>query len=207
MKATLPIIKKLDFPESQYIKQAQKKNKIVLHHTGSGRGATGDYKYWLNDPKRIATCVIIDADGVCNQLYSSEFWGFHIGRGIESLERESIGIEIDSWGGLTFDEKNKKFISYTNTPVPKENVIEYEKSFRGYRFFERYTDDQLEATRKLLIYWNEKYGIPITYREDMWDVSLAALNGEPGVFSHCSYRKDKSDVHPQPELIQMLKSL
>ena len=41
----------------------------------------------------------------------------------------------------------------------------------------------------------------------MWDISDKALAGEAGVWTHVSFRTDKSDCHPQPELIQMLKSL
>ena len=41
----------------------------------------------------------------------------------------------------------------------------------------------------------------------MWEVSAEALKGKQGVWSHTSFRFDKSDIHPQPEIIEMLKSL
>ena len=41
----------------------------------------------------------------------------------------------------------------------------------------------------------------------MWEVSQDALCGKPGIYTHVSFRKDKSDCHPQKELIQMLKEL
>jgi len=41
----------------------------------------------------------------------------------------------------------------------------------------------------------------------MWEVSKKALKGESGIFTHNSIRKDKTDIFPQPEMIQMLKSL
>jgi hypothetical protein len=41
----------------------------------------------------------------------------------------------------------------------------------------------------------------------MWDVSKNALSGKPGIYTHVSYRKDKSDCVPQPELITALQSL
>jgi hypothetical protein len=61
--------------------------------------------------------------------------------------------------------------------------------------------------RKLLIFWNERYGIPLDYNQDMWALSSKALSGQDGVWTHVSFREDKSDCHPQPELIEMLKSL
>jgi hypothetical protein len=41
----------------------------------------------------------------------------------------------------------------------------------------------------------------------MWEVSKEALKSVPGIWSHTSVRSDKSDCHPQLELIAMLKSL
>jgi hypothetical protein len=59
-----------------------------------------------------------------------------------------------------------------------------------------------------LEYWKDVYSnIPYAYNADIWDVTSRALTGEPGIFAHVSYRPDKSDCHPQPELIQMLQSV
>ena len=90
---------------------------------------------------------------------------------------------------------------------PIANVQEYSDGFKDYYGYEKYTDAQIESVRQLLVYWNEKYGIPLEYHEDMFDLSQNALNGDAGVWSHVSYRADKSDCHPQKELIDMLKSL
>jgi len=41
----------------------------------------------------------------------------------------------------------------------------------------------------------------------VWKPIQAALDGKAGIWTHVSYRYDKSDCHPQPELINMLKTL
>jgi hypothetical protein len=41
----------------------------------------------------------------------------------------------------------------------------------------------------------------------MWSVSKNALSGVAGVYTHNSYRRDKSDISPQPKMIEMLKKL
>ncbi|MBC7486107.1 MAG: N-acetylmuramoyl-L-alanine amidase [Cytophagaceae bacterium] len=206
----LPKIEILPFPEDQYYKQAFDKKQIVLHHTASGRGSDGDYKHWLSNKERVSTSQIINQDGTCAQLFNSKWWGHHIGSTHANnliLNKESIAIEIDSWGGLTYDTKTREFKTYTGKVVPQNTVIEYDQSFRGYRFFERYTEAQIESVRKLLVYWSTQYKIPLTYNDGMWEVSQDALNKKPGIWTHVSYRKDKSDCHPQPELIAMLKRL
>jgi N-acetyl-anhydromuramyl-L-alanine amidase AmpD len=207
---SLPKIISLPFPESQYYKVEHPKKRIVWHHTASGRGMDGDYKHWLNNDERIATCIIIEENGDCGQLFPSQYWGHHIGchhPNNRELNESSIGVELDSWGGLNYDLKTGKYLSYTGAPVPKEDVIEYPLSFRGFRFYKKYTHEQIESARKLALHWHEKYGIILDYNEDMWDVSKRALEGAPGNWAHVSFRKDKGDVHPQPEFIQMLKEL
>jgi hypothetical protein len=134
----------------------------------------------------------------------------------KALNKGTIGIEIDAWGGLVrtnrqwypakWDKELKKFVANTRV-APIQNVQVYDQGFRGFYGFEKYTDAQIEAVRQLLVFWSERYKIPLDYKEDMWDISDKALAGEDGVWTHVSYRKDKSDCHPQPELIKMLKSM
>lgn len=197
-----------DFPENQYFKQVFPKRQIVLHHTASGPGTAGDINWWKQTPERVATCVIVARDGIIHQLFSSKYWAYHLGLSTSNnleIAHQSIGIETDSWGQLAF--KNGKYYSYTGAEVPKQDVIEYPNLYRGHRYYERYTSQQIESIRLLLEYWCEIYQIPANYIVSMWDVSKQALSGTPGIWSHTSFRKDKNDVHPQPDLIEMLKSL
>jgi len=88
-----------------------------------------------------------------------------------------------------------------------DSIVEYPNGYKGYFAFEKYTDEQIESLRKLLLYWGDIYNIPLDYNDDMWSINVKALSGQSGIWTHVSYRVDKSDCHPQPELIQMLKSL
>ena len=88
-------------------------------------------------------------------------------------------------------------------------ITHYPEGFRGYKYFESYTEPQLRSLGELLLLWNQRFDIPLDYHEDMWQRSRNALSGTPGIWAHVSYRypKAKQDAHPQPELIQMLKTL
>ena len=206
-----------DFPENLYFKEQTKKKQIVLHHTVSGRGVGGDINWWKQNPQRIATSIIIDWKGNIHQLFSSRYWAHHLGvraPNNRALNMASIGIEIDAWGGLVkYNRKwyparwdGNKHVANTRAK-PIEDIQIYSHPYRGFYGYEKYTDEQIESVRKLLVYWGDVHNIPLHYNETMWDINVDALNGEPGVWSHTSYRADKSDVHPQPELIEMLKSL
>ncbi|MFW6219858.1 MAG: N-acetylmuramoyl-L-alanine amidase [bacterium] len=203
------------FPENQYETQSTSKNQIVLHHTVSGPGAAGDVGYWRDKGEKIATSFIITRDGGILQLFNTNFWAYHLGLETASnlkLNKGSIGIEIDSWGALV--QRNGLWYPVANQdgdPIPESNVQIYPNKFRGYFGFEKYTTQQITAVQELILSIYNKFKIGFTnrlqYHDDMWDVSQNALNGKSGVWTHVSYRKDKSDCQPQPELISMLQGL
>lgn len=225
MSLDISKIKQVPMKESQFIKEVTEKKQIVLHHTAGNSSGVGTIKMWNADDRgRIATCVTISGkgqskdtyDGEICQAFSSKYWGYHLGlkpdvfraKGVpyKALDKHAIGIEICSWGPL--DKVNGKFYNYVDREVPADQVTELNTPYKGYKFYHRYTDAQIESVKNLLMYWQNTYGIDLTYREeDMWTVSTRALKGEGGVYTHNSYRKDKSDIHPCPRMIAMLKSL
>jgi hypothetical protein len=180
---------------------------------------------WNNDDRgRIATCVAISGKGASNsydgeivQGFPSKNWAYHLGvkqevfaaYGVtyQNLDKLSIGIEICNWGPLT-QKSNGKYYNYVDKVVPNDQVCELSVPYKGYKYWHAYTDAQIEAVRQLLVYWKGIHNIDIEYNEtDMWSVSKSALSGVQGVYTHNSYRKDKTDVSPQPKLIAMLKTL
>jgi hypothetical protein len=225
LKNTFMKLTQVSFPENQYIKEKHTKLQIYLHHTAGNSDPFAVFKGWESNTERIATCVSIGGkptsttskwqDGEVVQGFSSQFWAYHLGLKestfqkynipYRSLDKISIGIEICNWGQLTL--KSGKFFNYVNRIVPDNEVVELDKPYKGYKYFHAYTEAQIDATKDLLILWKDKYNIPISYNEDIWDITTRALKGESGVFTHNSVRTDKVDVSPQPKLIEMLKSL
>lgn len=217
-------INQVPLDTNEYIREVHPKLQIVLHHTAGNSSGVNTIKHWNNDSRgRIATCVCISNKGASNsedgqicQAFSSKYWAYHLGLKKETfnafnlsympLDKTSIGIELCAWGYLT--EKNGKFYSWANTEIPKDEVCVLEEPYKNRRFYHKYSDAQIESVRQLLVFWNKRYDIPIDYNEcNMWDLSRDALSGKKGVYTHNSYRSDKSDVFPQPSLIKMLKTL
>ena len=109
------------------------------------------------------------------------------------------------WGALKLQKS--KYINYLNQEIPIEDVYVYDSPFRGSFYYQKYTDKQFESLEKLINYLVVTYNIPKDYKKDMWDISRSALSGRPGIYTHASFRKDKSDCHPQDELIEILNTL
>lgn len=208
-----------DFSESQYYHDITEKSQIFLHHTVSGDSVEGDINWWEQTPARIATCIIIARDGTIHTLFTSKKWAHHLG--IKSwifkkfnipsygankrLNKGSVGVELDSWGGIV--KRNGKYYRTGDKEISADKVVDYGREIRGFRYYEKYTDEQIASLKYLLEYWNKEYNIPLDYKPEMWELNERALSGESGVWTHVSVRPDKSDCHPQKELIDMLKSL
>ena len=195
-------------PDDQYYKDVYNKRQIVIHHTVSNGNAKNVIASWQKTKEKVGVAFVIDREGKVHKAFSSAHWAHHLGtKEINNtiLNKQSIGIELCSWGSLKF--KNDKYFSSTNVEVPIKEVTTYDYPFRGIRYYQKYTDKQLESLKFLLQYLCETYKIPRTYIPEMWEISKSALRGDKGIFTHVSYRKDKSDCHPQRELVEVLKSL
>lgn len=197
-------LKPISFPAKNYFQTMQRKTQIVLHHTASGT-ATSAINWWKtrNDGAgTVATAYVIDRAGTIFQLFNAFQWAHHLGvAGKSNLDKNSIGIEIVSWGALVSGD-------ITNGKIKENEVVDYgANAFRGMRYYQCYTTSQIESLSMLLPILSSFAGIPLAYNDNIFSLNQDALSGKSGVYTHVSYRSDKSDCHPQKELIEMLKGL
>jgi len=214
-------IKKINFDEQFYVKTPSNKTQITLHHTAGGGKAEDVANYWktiinpkTNKPQRICTSYIIEKDGTIAELFDSNYGGGHIGDCSKSfkllnlpektLSPLAVGIEIISMGAL-IERDGKLYNEYGK--LFKNSFVKLETKFRGTQYFEKYTDEQIKAVEELLPILSQKHNIPLIYNSDIWDITARALMGELGVFSHTSYRLNKTDIYPDINMINMLKTL
>ncbi len=214
-------LRQYNFPTSSYMKEEHPKSQIYLHHTAGNFNADDVMRWWIQSPEDVGTCVVISGqgkgavDGEVVQAFSSKYWAYHLGLrestfkkiGVRyrSLDKISIGVELCNWGQLTL--KDGKYYNYVGGTVPENQVCKLATPHRGYTYYHDYTDKQIESLKQLLILWNLRYGIPLKYNNDIFDVTARALRGDPGVYTHNSVRWDKVDVYPNPKIINMLQSL
>jgi N-acetyl-anhydromuramyl-L-alanine amidase AmpD len=215
MKLDVSKITQVRLDSDQYFAEENPKSQIYLHHTAGSGDAKGVSRYWHTNDTRIATAFIIGASGEIVQCFSSKHWAWHLG--IDSadfavkklpyrnLNKLSVGIEVCNWGPLK--QKNGAYYTYVNSQVKKEMVTILDKPFKGHTAWYRYTDEQIESTRQLLVYLCETYNIPKAFRSEIFNIDVKAFEGTPGIYTHNSVRKDKSDIYPCPRMITMLQNL
>jgi N-acetyl-anhydromuramyl-L-alanine amidase AmpD len=215
MELDISKIKQVRLKESQYFAEESAKTQIYLHHTAGNGNAEAVSRYWNGTSDRVATAFVVGQDGLIVQCFSSKHWAWHLGiskaefKGqgakYQNLDKASVGIEVCNWGYLK--EKDGKFYNYVNTRVPDSMVTTLNEPFKGFKHWYKYTDAQIESTRQLLVYLCDTYNIPREYRAQIFSLHKEAFKGTPGIYTHNSVRKDKSDIYPCPRMIQMLENL
>lgn len=205
--------------KGSFTEQQTDKDIVVLHHTVSGRNAYNVSDYFSTKP--YATHFIIGGDGTILQTAPLSWWAWHINMRADDksisanhermMARRSIGIEICCWGAL--NEKDGKLYNSAMQQVQHDNAIYYEQAYVGKHYYEKYTTEQVHAVKILLralsqhgYYKHDKRD----YNDRRWlETDKEAIAGKRGLVSHTNMRAygSKSDIHPQPDMMQMLCEL
>jgi len=202
---------------------------FFIHHTAGWDNPYKTIRNWNNDTRgRVATQYVIGGsnikgntkyDGEVVECFPDGYLGWHLGKvGNFAIHKFSGGVELNNFGYLK--EKNGRFYNYVNGEVPEEMVCDLGYEFRGFRYWHAYTPKQIESLRLLILHLKKIYptmdlenGLPKLLKEgmdpkDAFEFNEKAYNAEQfGLWTHTNVRKDKFDCSPQPELVNMLKTL
>lgn len=211
--------------EGYYAKSKHLKKQIIWHHSAGWDNVRGMYDWWKNDKvNHVATSVGIDDNGKVYRGFDESYWAASIGATIEVftnnkipltysngfvtnnmvLDQSAVAVEVANWGCLT--ERNSKLYSWANSEVPQSKAIEL--NYKGFKWYEVYTDAEIRTLKYWTLLNAVRFEIPVDFSyDDCFAVSKKALSGVPGLYTHNSYIQYKSDVSPQPKLIEMAKSL
>lgn len=223
-------------PDEEYYKELTKKDTIYLHHTAGGHRPDFSINGWDKDKLpdgrvlHVGTSYVIgglstgaDAEakynGVIYKAFDDKFWAHHLGTSYQNnvnLNKKSIGVEICNYGPLKLGKDNQ-YYNYVNKPVPKAQTVELSEDFKKYRVYHRYTNEQLQATKELIIDICTRHGIdPKAGLQHAiktqgvtkaFGIQVDAQIGRPGIWTHVNVLDSKYDCFPQSEFIDMILSL
>jgi hypothetical protein len=227
-------IKEVLLDKDEFYNEVFEKNTLYIHHTAGSHRPDWVCNGWDHDKTtaglslKVATAYIIGGtstrdltditwDGVIVKAFDDKYWAHHLGSKEANnsiLNKQSIGIEICNYGPLTLG-KDGNYYTYVNSQVPKEMVVKLDKPFRGFTYYHAYTPKQLVALKELILdiarrhpKIDVKQGLhSLMSTPDAFELNQAAVKGLGGLWSHSSVRKDKFDVYPHPQLIELIKSL
>jgi len=216
-------IEKYLLPKGEYLAGPTKKEFIFLHHTAGGHNPYLLVDMWGRDTRgKIATEFVLGGqsakdgnsthDGKLLQCIPTDGYGWHLGKnGSQHMHSHSVGIEVCNFGYVV----NGK--TYANTSVDPSQIVELKEKFRGYKFWHRYSDRQIEVLKQWIMFISERDNIDPRKGlvEEIkkkgaggFEFNENAYYGKvKGLWTHTNTRKDKVDMFPQQELIDMLLSL
>jgi hypothetical protein len=196
---------------------------LFLHHTAGWHNPYKTIDNWGRDSRgAVATEFVLGGpsvkgnddkyDGEMVQAFPHGDYGWHLGKnGSQKMHVNSVGIEVCNFGYVV----NGK--TYAGTTVADSQIVELSKEFRGHKLWHRYSDAQIEALHKWILWIAERdnidvrAGLPALIKEkgaDAFEWNEDAYYGRvKGLWTHTNTRKDKVDMFPQQELMDMLVSL
>ena len=152
-------------------------------------------------------------DGKIVRSYPEGNQAYHIGAsGSSYMNTHSVGIEMCNMGYV----KNGR--TYTNSLVKEDQIVKIKEPFRGYISWHKYSEKQLQSLHDLLLYIAKRDNIDLHTGIYKWiklegaakafEFHQDAYNGRvKGLITHANIRKDKYDVSPQQDLVDMILSL
>jgi len=211
----MEIIKKY-LTNGQYLTAEYEKNSLFLHHT-AGLNAEGAWQWWNQTPERVGTPFIIDRNGSVIECFNPKVWAFHLGiTGDDNFhEMHSVSIELVA-GGQLYEKGNEYYFYplYPNiqyfTKIAKEETITFKQPWRGFNTYHIYTDKQLESLKEVINYTLSMFPT-IQIQAPLgkfYEFNTEIItNHRGGLWSHSTVRADKTDIIPQPSLLQMLEEI
>jgi len=217
-------MKQYYLPKGEYYTGPTKKEYCFLHHTAGWHNPYNTVDSWGRDNRgRVGTEFVLGGQSILgdNVKYDGELlqcipeggYGWHLGdNGSQYMHTNSVGIEVCNFGYL----KDGK--TYVGTVANNSQKVKLAKPFRGYSEWHRYSNKQIEVLKNWILFIAERDNIDVRKGLVEWihakgghaafEFSQDAYKGKiKGLLTHTNTRKDKWDMFPQPELIDMLVSL
>ena len=210
-------------PPDEYMTGPTKKEYCFLHHTAGWHKPKPIVDSWGRDSRgKVATEFVLGGqsvkgndtkyDGKMIQCIPEGGYGWHLGKnGSRHMHTHSVGIEVCNFGYI----KDGK--TYAGTTAAESEIVKLKKPFRGYVEWHRYSDKQIEALRLWILHIAERDSIDVrkglveeikAKGADGFEFNENAFYGKiRGMWTHTNTRKDKFDMFPQQELLDMLVSL
>jgi len=216
-------VNKYFLPKDEYIHGPTSKEYLFLHHTAGWNNPYKTVDDWATDNRgTIGTEFVLGGKSVKgnNDRYDGELvqcipeggYAWHLGdNGSRYMHSHSVGIEICNF---SYAENER---TYVGTKIAPDQIMTLAKSFRGHKQWHAYSDKQIENLRLFILWIAERDSIDVRaglvaeikkHGASAFEFNQDAYDGKiKGMWTHTNTRRDKYDLFPQPNLMDMLVSL
>ena len=111
----------------------------------------------------------------------------------KEIDKKSISIVLENMGELLYDYDSDSYLSAIYLAKCDEDSV-FEKKWKGFNYWEKYTDEQFDATIELCEYLGEEFDIPIiTIGYNVYYDRTLEFNG---IVTRSNYDVDYNDLSP-----------
>ena len=168
-----------------------KKNQIILagslrkknfHIKRLSKKEGGNSKKWPT--------FSISREGKIFQHYDPKYYSDFMDN--KDIDRHSISIVLENMGVLYYDHASFKYFNWILEECSEENI--YEKNWKGYRYWEKYTDQQFNATINLCKFLCEKFKIPL--KSLGFNIFINNTSKFSGIVTRSNFDVSYDDLNP-----------
>jgi N-acetyl-anhydromuramyl-L-alanine amidase AmpD len=183
--------KKYQLPSNNYIPIVSTKKQIVigntfnkdmLHYTGWLHRYNGNYK-------KTAHFTITKDGKIYNHFDSKYFSHFFKDN---KLNEKSIIILLENEGYLIKKNKKLEFINWVGSIYNESDKI-FEKKWRGYNYWDSYSEKQMESLSELVLMLCERFNLPVTIVNH--NTKIEQINNI-SIFYRSNIKKYFTDLNP-----------
>ncbi len=207
-------IHQLDIPDSSTNEGFFSKRQIVLSATGTLQSAVD----WAHSPRQPFSlpAFVVDRDGTIYNFFNFDRWSRYLNVGahdplIVNVALANCGPLRRHTDGLFYpirlDDRSMPLPDTSQPPVRLFYEFCTRQPHRSFTHFELIYPAQLRALQDLLPHLLALHRINYRYNPLTGTCHPDFVDGRPGIYLACDCVKSRADLHPQPELIRLLKTL
>lgn len=187
--------------EFKFIGRNKRKKQILLTHTSRNlRDYISGLKHRYNGENKKLPHYVISRDGEIFEIVAPdtycEFLEF------PTYNKQNIIISLENLGWLKKNPLNKGYINWIGNIY---NGDVFEKKWRGYYFWQPYTEQQINSLAQLIIKLCNEFEIPKTTIGH--NVKMDKIENFKGVASHSNYFSEKTDLNPSFDFELLKKNI
>lgn len=190
-----------DLTEFKPVGNNKTKKQILLTHTSRTiRDYITGLKHRRNGGYKKLPHYVISREGEILQVIPPTTYSQYLETA--SLNKRTIIISLENLGWLKKNPLQGGYINWIGN-IYKDKV--YERKWRGYFFWQPYTDQQMESLTQLIIKLCEDFNIPKTAIGH--NVKIDKVENFSGIATYSNYFKERTDLSPAFNFEKLVKNI
>ena len=179
----------------------KKKKQILLTHTGrNAKDYLNGLRYRMGGKYNKLPHYVISREGEVHEIIPPETYSNYMD--VKSHNKSTIVISLENLGWLRKNPLVGGYINWIGN-IYKDRI--YERKWRGYFFWQPYTDKQIETLSVLVNELCTDFNIPTTFIGH--NVKVDKIEKFHGIASYSNYYRERTDLNPSFNFEEFIKKI